>query len=266
MAGMVGEPPPPLARSGSSGVRLSYAQTLLSSSKQVRTPIAVKAPYFTHLGEPAAFFSKEDIHASMQMLNHAIIAKCAYGRPAIPELKSYLMQRLSLSADFVISRLNLRHVPFRLGCEGDFLKLLIQKNLYIKGFLFRFFCWSPDFDFDADPSIASVWIGFPGLPANLYHEDCMRTIAVNFGQVLRIHENTLAMTDTSEALACVELDLLAKRKERLWIDLDGAGFWQTVNYHRVPHLCSFCDKLGHLDADCNKKLGREGAIPASIGT
>lgn len=103
-----------------------------------------------------------------------------------------------------------------------------------------------------------MWISFPELPANLYHEDCLRSIAGNFGNVLRIHERTLAMSDTAEALVCVEMDLAAQRKERLWIDLAGQGYWQNVNYHRVPRLCSYCHKLGHDDSSCRKKLGIKG--------
>lgn len=119
-----------------------------------------------------------------------------------------------------------------------------------------------DFDFSADPATAPVWVGFPGLPVNLYHEDCMRSIAGNFGPVLRIHDRTLAMTDTAEALACVELNLSTLRRERLWIDMNGFGFWQMVKYYKVPDLCRCCHKIGHSAGDCKSKMMKPKAPPA----
>lgn len=255
MDGGPGDPiPPPVPEDGVR--RRTFAQAVLSTAAKPASHFPVKAPRFTDQGEPAVFFSKGEIQASLEPLKYAVIAKCSYGRPAFMEIKSCLSQRMNLSSDFVISRLNQRHLLFRFECKEDFLRILIQKHLYIKGFLFRFFRWSSDFDYKADPASAPVWLGFPELPANLYHEDCIRSIAGNFGMVLRIHDNTLAMTDTSEALVCVELDLAAPRKERIWIDTDGEGFWQPVNFHRVPHLCSICHKLGHTAQDCKKQKNK----------
>lgn len=261
MAGGEGDPSSPrlLAEAAPSSQippRRTFAQALLDSKQRPRVSIPVKEPGFTDRGEPAVFFSKSDVQVSIQFLSFALVAKCSYGRPAFVDIKSSIMQRLKISADFIISKLNPRHLLLRFESEADFMKLLLQKNLYIRGFLFRFFRWTPDFNFDADPPTVPVWIGFPALPANLYHEDCLRSIAGNFGAVLRIHDKTLSLADTSEALVCVEMDLQAQRSERIWIDLDGVGFWQKVNFNRAPSLCSFCHKLGHVVEDCKKKMGR----------
>lgn len=66
----------------------------------------------------------------------------------------------------------------------------------------------------------------------------------------------LAMSDTSEALVCIEMNLSVPRKERIWIDFDGSGYWQVVNYNRAPPLCSYCHKLGHLEDLCKKKKSK----------
>lgn len=240
----------------SSPPRRTFAQALLLSKQRPKISIPLKEPGFTDLGEPAIYFSKADVQATIQFLSFALVAKCSYGRPAFADIKSSIMQCLKISADFIISKLSPRHILLRFDNEADFMKVLIQKNLYIRGFLFRFFRWTPDFNFEADPPSVPVWIGFPGLPANLYHEDCIRSIAGNFGAVLRLHDKTLSLADTSEALVCIEVDLLAPRRERIWIDLDGVGFWQKVNFNRAPVLCSFCHKLGHAADVCKKKLGR----------
>lgn len=87
-------------------------------------------------------------------------------------------------------------------------------------------------------------------------------MAGNIGYVLRIHDTTLAMTDTSEALVCIEMDLNSPRRERIWIGIEDGGFWQPISYHRVPHLCSFCHKIGHMENQCKKKLRDASVRPA----
>lgn len=241
----------------SAAPRKTFAQIVLEARSHPSASMQVKPPAFTDQGEPAVYFSRDEVQASCSSIQFAVIAKCAYGRPAIPEIKQCLAQRLHLNSDFIISRLNVRHVLIRLGSEEDFIRVLLQKNLYIKGFLFRFFRWSHDFDFDADPATIPVWIGFPSIPVNFYQEEMLRSIAGNFGPVLRIHDATIAMTNTTEALVCVEMDLEMQRKERIWIGIENNGFWQSVNYHRVPHLCSKCHKIGHLEKDCKKSRNKQ---------
>lgn len=81
----------------------------------------------------------------------------------------------------------------------------------------------------------------------------LQSIAGNMRPVLWIHEATSAVTETSEALVCVELDLVAQRKNHIWIEMAEGGSWQLVSYHRVPHLCLHCHKIGHTKNDCKKR-------------
>lgn len=233
----------------------TFAQTLLEGRSKVESGKPVKPPAFRD-GEPAAYFTTEDIADSCEPLTHAIIAKCSYGRPTIIEVKSHIVQTLHLEGIPIISRLDPRHLLIRLNSEEDFLKLLLQQNIIIKGFLFRFFKWQIDFDFKADPPVIPAWISFPGLPANFYREDMLKTIAGNIGPVLRIHDNTLAMANTAEATICVELNLAKVRRDRVWIGIGGNGYWQKVDYSRVPTLCSFCHKIGHVEVNCRKKMNK----------
>lgn len=234
--------------------RKSFAQVLLDTRSPPKVSFKVKNPDFTEQGEPAVFFSADEIQASCEHLQFAAIAKCSYGRPSIPDIRAFLIHTIHIKPDCVISRLNARHILIRFTCEDDLLKVLIQKSVYIRGFLFRFFRWTREFQFNSDPSTIPVWIGFPSLPVNFFHEDMLRSIAGNIGYVLRVHDASLAMTDTSEALVCVELDLNIPRRERIWIGVENGGFWQQVSYNRVPHFCSFCHKIGHIDYQCKKKL------------
>lgn len=152
-----------------------------------------------------------------------MVAKCAYGRPAIPEVKTAIQQRCGIAEDLIISSLGPKHLLFRFFSESSFLKVLLKDFLYIKGLLFRFLKWTPAFQPDAEPSILPVWISFPSLPANLYNESCIRTIAGNVGRILRIDEATLQCTDTSKARACVEVDVLKQLPSKVWVKQGSRG-------------------------------------------
>lgn len=128
----------------------TYAQLVASTRSLQRISIGgVKPPAFTDKGEPAVFFTKEEFQRSLKPFEYAIIAKCSYGRPPIPEVKTCLMQWLSISRDFILSNMNPKHLLIRFDDEEDFIKLFLRNNLYVKGFLFR---WTPDFHFNEDPT------------------------------------------------------------------------------------------------------------------
>ncbi|MQM04515.1 hypothetical protein Taro_037316 [Colocasia esculenta] len=98
-----------------------------------------------------------------------------------------------------------------------------------------------------------IWVGFPNLPVNLYNDDYLWCIAGNFGEVLRIHDSTLAWTQTAEALICVDVDIAKPLVDRIWVGQGDKGYWQSVNCHRVQPICSFCGRLGHSPEACKKK-------------
>ncbi|MQM17627.1 hypothetical protein Taro_050601, partial [Colocasia esculenta] len=233
--------------------KLSFAQALSASLRSAKVAMHVKQLAFTDAGAPAVFFSREEISKSEEPLQRAIIVKCSYGKPSIPDIKSCLSFRLGLKSDFIVSTLNHRHLLLRFESQEDFLLVLLRKSLYIKGYLFQFFRWSATFDYEKDPSMMPIWVGFPGLLVSLYNDDYLRFIANNLGQVLRIHEAMLAWTQTTEALVCIDLDIALPLQEKIWIGYADEGFWQKINYHRVPSLYKFYNRIGHNEDSCFKK-------------
>ncbi|MQM17759.1 hypothetical protein Taro_050735 [Colocasia esculenta] len=113
--------------------------------------------------------------------------------------------------------------------------------------------WDAQFDFNDDPTIMPMWVGFPMLPVNYYYKDFLKSIAGNLGQVLRIYEQTLALTQTHEAFLCVKLDITMSRPGRIWIGCGSDGFLKNINNYIIPAVCGFYHKLGHADSECDKK-------------
>ncbi|MQL91571.1 hypothetical protein Taro_024185 [Colocasia esculenta] len=79
--------------------RRSYAQIISASKPPPPVLIGVKALSFTDAGEPAVFFSKDEVKLSINTLKLDVIVRCAYGRSSIPEIKSALSQRLQLKGN-----------------------------------------------------------------------------------------------------------------------------------------------------------------------
>ncbi|MQL83063.1 hypothetical protein Taro_015547 [Colocasia esculenta] len=222
----------------------------------------VKSPAFTDAGAPAVFFTLEEISKSEEPLQRAIIVKCSYGRPSIPDIKSCLTFRLGLKSDFIVSILNHRHLLLRFESQEDFLLVLLRKSLYIKGYLFRFFRWSASFDFEKDPSMMPIRVGFPGLLVSLYNEDYLRSIANNLGQVLWIHEATLAWTQTVEALVCIDLNIVVPLQEKIWIGYADQGFWQK-NKNSMPKRSDAPSALVPTANEWKPVHGRKPAMVAA---
>lgn len=88
------------------GVQLSFAQVLLQSLSPTALPLVAHAPASTDLGEPAAFFTMEEVNISCRPLEYAIIARTPRGRPPFQDIRSHLAQRFRFKQDFVISAMD----------------------------------------------------------------------------------------------------------------------------------------------------------------
>ncbi|MQM02566.1 hypothetical protein Taro_035339, partial [Colocasia esculenta] len=110
----------------------SYARALADAPLFAPVSIAVHPLTFTDLGEPAVFFSSDEIAATLKPLQFAIVAKTPYGRPPFQEIKHLLQQRLNLGHDFIIATMDNRHLLLRCTSEDDYLCLLLRGQLLVK--------------------------------------------------------------------------------------------------------------------------------------
>ncbi|MQL90187.1 hypothetical protein Taro_022775 [Colocasia esculenta] len=137
----------------------------------------VHLPAFTDHGEPAVFFSKEEMEASLKLFLFSVIAKTTFGRPAFPEIHSHLVSRCDIKEPFVISAMDNMHLLLRFKCQDDYLKVLLRESIYVQGKLFQFFKWTPLFKPSENPTVVPVWVEFPELPINLYQKKLLASIA-----------------------------------------------------------------------------------------
>nr|DAD46384.1 TPA_asm: hypothetical protein HUJ06_016321 [Nelumbo nucifera] len=164
----------------------SYASVVAETCALEQIHIGVKPPSFTQYGEPAVFFSDIEIEKACEPFRISLIAKCSYGRPSIPEIKSLLLAHFVLQKEVVIFVIDFTHFLFRFQCKEDFLKVWLREVIYLKGFLFQFFKWSSFFNPDEDPTVLPILINLPELPIYLFGEDFIKSIAGNIGKEMKL--------------------------------------------------------------------------------
>lgn len=262
-------PPLPRASSsegtgGTSVQPLSFAQ-VVTQSASISVHIDPHGPSFTDQGEPAAFFSPDEINTSCRPFDNAIVAKTPAGRPPYHDIRAHLMQRFRFKRDFTLSALDGRHMLLRFQDHEDYLQVLLKDSLFIHGKPFWFSKWTLNFRPDEDSPVVPVWMDFPGLPPNFYISGMLQSIACSIGPVLQIHRNTTSLTRTDAARVCVQMDVSKKRPERVWVGVGSNGFWQPIEYPTWPLFCPACRHLGHDASKCKRKSPQSTDPPARDG-
>ena len=105
----------------------------------------------------------------------------------------------------------------------------------------RILKWTNRFHVDRELPVAPVWIGFPRLPIHYFEHSTIFAIAGLVGYPLRIDSATATLRRPSIARVQVEVDLLDDHRDQVWISVEGeTGFWQKVEYDRIPDYCQHC--------------------------
>ncbi|KAF8390845.1 hypothetical protein HHK36_023144 [Tetracentron sinense] len=212
--------------------------------------IPIKKPA-TYKGEPALFFSEDETKLLAAPHRLSLVAKCSYGRPSLDVIKTFMKKSAGIRLAFSVGILDSRHLLFRFSSEEDYLMIWIKEVIYINGFLFRFFKWTPSFVSGVEPSIVPIWVSFPNLPLHLFNDSAIRSIGSIIGKVLKLDGATQSFSRPSVARACIEVDLLKQNPERFWLGIGDQGRWQAIEYEKTFLFCKNCKKLGHGLHNCS---------------
>lgn len=171
------------------------------------------------------------------------------------------------SAPFVVciaKFFTLRSIP---TFPEDYIKVWLKDATYIKDYLFRFVKWSADFKSGASPSIVPMWIQFPNLPICFFQDYYLRSIANVVGKVLLIDlldRKAPRLSRPSVARVCVEVDLLKKNPNRVWLGMGQyEGRWYKIVYEKDLRYCTSCSKQGHAKSNCKLRSKNSSATDAA---
>ena len=103
-------------------------------------------------------------------------------------------------------------------------------------------------------STTPIWVQLPALPMEYWGERCIRKIAGQLGNVLKIDNATMNKDRLMYARALVELDI---RKglpdEVLFTNEYDEQVKQVVQYDWKPLWCHQCQQQGHQSGACKPK-------------
>ncbi|KAF8377020.1 hypothetical protein HHK36_030392 [Tetracentron sinense] len=99
----------------------------------------------TFQGEPALFYTAEELKISAAVFQKVLIAKFAYGRSSIEVLKNYIQGSFHTKLLISVGILDEKHLLIRFESEEDFIFVWLKEFCYIEGQLVRFIKWTPLF-------------------------------------------------------------------------------------------------------------------------
>lgn len=160
-AGQPPENPPPAGEVSAWGNK-SFSS--LFSRPAVDEVLPIK-PVASFKGDPALFFSADEVRALAKPFDLALVGKFSYGRPSMAALRKEFH---TIKGAFTIGWLDLRHVLIRFTVEEDYVRLWMKGNWNLLGFPMRVFKWTPEFQISAEPSLVPIWVSFENLPIHLF--------------------------------------------------------------------------------------------------
>ncbi|XP_019183633.1 PREDICTED: uncharacterized protein LOC109178453 [Ipomoea nil] len=200
-----------------------------------------------------------------------LIGKFSYGRPVLSVIREHFAKRLKLKGTVSVGLVDPRHVSLAFSNPEDCINTLVKGQILLDGKCpMRLFRWTMDFDTRFETSLAPVWVLLPNLKANCFSEPCLKQIVKPIGRFLQVDTPTAKFTRPSVARVKVEIDLLKPPCRKMFIrlgtarpDREAVGFWQVIEYERIPPYCLNCRKQGHLANSCRVPGGGASAPRSS---
>ncbi|CAN0843762.1 hypothetical protein LINGRAHAP2_LOCUS4029 [Linum grandiflorum] len=107
--------------------------------------------------------------------------------------------------------------------------------------------WDPSFRASSNlPPKMVVWIRFPRLPYQYYHEEILKGLGNLIGRTVRMDDRTLTSARGKFARLAVEINLREPVATGVFLD----DVWQEVEFENLPTLCFECGRVGHEAAAC----------------
>ncbi|XP_042483498.1 uncharacterized protein LOC122063871 [Macadamia integrifolia] len=164
---------------------------------------------------------------------------------------------MELEGRVALSAMGKGFVLFQFEIESDMLLIWRRSSIKVGGQYVRFQKWRQDFNIhEKQIAIKMVWICFPDLPLEYWHEKIPLTMAKAVRRPMAIDKHTRTVLMGGFARIQVEMEIGSSRIEETHVERLQPGtqqvFWfkQKVIYEDKLGLCGFCKKLGHLVSDC----------------
>nr|GMD47285.1 ABC transporter F family member 4-like [Ipomoea batatas] len=233
-------------------------------SSPIPVPIISEKIVETHRGEACITFEDCEVQQMNMLENTLLIGKFSHGRPLLSVIREHFTKSFVLKGSIEIGLVDPRHVFLSFSNPEDCIEILIKGQILFNGKCpMRIFRWTPEFDTRFETSLAPVWVLLPNLKAHCFSIPCIKQIVKPIGRFLHVDAATAKFSRPNVAKVKVEIDLMKPLRQKFFIRLgskipgrEDFGFWQSIEYEKIPPYCLTCWKQGHLSSSCRVKRAR----------
>ncbi|KAG5040249.1 hypothetical protein JHK82_012370 [Glycine max] len=92
-----------------------------------------------------------------------------------------------------------------------------------------------------------------GLAQEYWRPRILIEIARVMGTLIALDEFTRSSSFGHFARVLVDIDLLGNMPNEISVERDSYAFFSSINYEKLPLFCNFCNNIGHVVTNYNKK-------------
>ncbi|XP_042489634.1 uncharacterized protein LOC122069615 [Macadamia integrifolia] len=225
---------------------------------------------------------QQDYESKRQSFRFALIGRVDFRVISFDALRKEAADKWNLSQRVSMHPLRKGFVIFQFQCEGDKAAVWRRSPMKIGSQLIRFQHWKPDFNIHVKQTWSKlIWIRFPDLPLEYWHENVLLSIAKAVGRPVALDRHTkqglmghyarvlveIDTTETASRIEEVQVECLEPGTTRVF------GFRQRVQYEDDISRRGFCKRLGHKVGECRSKrledekqaaMDRSASVPGAV--
>lgn len=115
--------------------------------------------------------------------------------------------------------------------------------------------WSPKSEEEKQEEEAvPMWVHLEKVPLHMYSWEGISFFTSTVGFPVRLHPETIACTNFDVAKVFVKVDVTKALPKEITFSKDGNQFTVRYYYPGLPVRCKSCDKWGHGEAACTRKV------------
>ncbi|XP_028053714.1 uncharacterized protein LOC114258058 [Camellia sinensis] len=155
-----------------------------------------------------------------------------------------------LQEEFSAIDLGCNYFLFKFSNPEDFTKVHTGGPWVIMDHYLTVRLWEPNFKpSEALETTTAIWVRFPELPIEYYHDKVLFAIAKTIGKPLKIDWTTAMVTRGKFARICVEMDLTKPLIPKFVLE----DKCYSIEYESLHSFCFLCGRIDHRREACRFK-------------
>ncbi|XP_042487667.1 uncharacterized protein LOC122067893 [Macadamia integrifolia] len=230
-------------------------------------PEPIRAGPLTKVVVPQEAYEEE-----LQTFSFSLIGRVNFRFISMDDIRRDSAKLWNLKGKINLASLGKGFILFRFEREGDMSSVWRREPIKVGTQVIRFQRWRPEFSIhDNHTQTKLVWVHFPELPMEYWHEKILLTMAKAAGRPVALDRKTLNGTMGNYARVLVEVDLVGARVEEIQVERMKPGtdivFWfkQRVLYEDDLSRCTLCKKQGHMANQCRDKKDERKPVNQNNG-